>query len=134
MHHFSTLLSFQVGTNGIISFGSGFYEWNSELFPGLEADVSNVYLAAPFWSDVDISSGFGSIFYEILSAGDDRSEDLLASVSDFITNQTDRQFSGSWMMVAQWNEVPEFSFFGANDQVTTHKYMINGSSTKHCKY
>ena len=72
---------------------------------------------APFWSDVDIRV-IGEIFYEVHSAGDSaRSDDLLASVSEFITNQMGNQFSGSWMLVAQWDEVPEYSFSGFYDEV-----------------
>ena len=112
-----TIYTFQVGTNGIISFGLPFYLSSAVLFPGSFSDVTNTYVVAPFWSDVDIRS-VGEIFYEVHSTGDStRSDDLLASVSEFITNQTGNQFSGLWMLVAQWDEVPEYSFFGVYDEV-----------------
>ena len=91
----------QVGTNGIFSFARRFYFHSPEPFPGAS---SSSYLVAPFWSDNDISNGVGQVSYEIHPY---RTEAVIWT-SKFITEQRQTDFSGSWMLVAEWKNVPEF--------------------------
>ena len=61
---------------------------------------------APFWSDNDIRLD-GEIFYEVHVAGNNSNSDqILSQVNAFISNQTEDNFTGTWMLVAQWDEVP----------------------------
>ena len=55
----------------------------------------DVFLAAPFWSDVDLRGDEGEVFYEVHAAGTFNSDEYLANVSAFISNQQDVNFQAS---------------------------------------
>ena len=57
---------------------------------------------APYWFDNDPSS-HGNVSYEIHSI----SSLLLTQVSEYISNRESTQFTGNWMVVAYWLDVPE---------------------------
>lgn len=95
----------QIGTNGLISFGSAYNSFSNQVFPG---SVSASYLVAPFWDDVDIRGGNGEISYEIHESGY-----YLDHVSGFLRYQRPSQFEGSWMIIAYWDAV--HPFFGASN-------------------
>ena len=90
---------FQVTANGFLSFGRRASYFNPVLFP--ESSSYN-YLVAPFWADHDIRSS-GQISYEVHSSY----TALLSYVSTYISQQMDTNFTGSWMLVADWNEAPK---------------------------
>ena len=95
----------QVGTNGIISFRDPFYFHAPQLFPGIFSDVAGAYLVAPFWGDVDIRRA-GNVLYEVMTEGaSPEAADLIMEVSNFVSNQTGDDFSGTWMLVAMWDQV-----------------------------
>ena len=98
----------QIGSNGILSFGSGYNPFINELLP-----VPDVYLVAPYWDDVDIRFGSGQISYEIHQDGY-----FLDEVSEFIRRRRSAiPFEGRWMLVVYWDAVhPYFGFF--SDQVS----------------
>lgn len=100
----SYTLYHQIGTNGVISFEQPFTHHIPSLFPSDLTFISSAYLLAPFWSDVDISF-YGSIFYEVHATP---SSPLLSQVNEFISNYTETDFTGRWMLVAQWDEVHQF--------------------------
>ena len=115
------ILLFQIGTNGYFSFSEPFYSASPQTFPGVSTDVSSFYLVAPFWDDVDLRRR-GNIFYEVHTT--ETSQSLLSQVSNFVSNGS---FSGTWMLVARWDEVHSWpdgesdgfrefiaSFFGIN--------------------
>ena len=60
---------------------------------------------APFWADVDIEGGVGDISYQVYSTG----SPLLDTVNAFISNESNFNFNGYWMLLAQWNGVSAFS-------------------------
>ncbi len=68
------------------------------------------FSVAPFWADIDISSG-GEIRYEVHTSASNTS--FLATVSSFITAETESVFMGEWMLVAEWREVPLIDFVSA---------------------
>ena len=73
-----------------------------------------MFVAAPYWADID-NSFTGEIWYETHTAGSGEnsteSNALLEEVSAFIrARQGVPSFSGSWMLVATWNESFPFSF------------------------
>ena len=108
--HFYTVLYLflQVGTNGIISFGAPWRFFDPMPFPTNSLSTRDTYVVALFWNDHDMRLE-GDIFYETHSAlsGNPTSSNLLDYVSAFIRNRTQsaRDFSGQWMLVAQWDEV-----------------------------
>ena len=61
---------------------------------------------APFWVDINIANddGVGTVGYEV----HDQNGLFLSQVSDFISRQQRTNFSGQWMVVAEWRDVPEF--------------------------
>ena len=70
-----------------------------DIQPGAAAFV------APYWIDNDPSVQ-GSVVYEV----HERSSALLQRVSDFISRDQNVEFSGVWMLVVFWLDVPEFFF------------------------
>ena len=71
-----------------------------EPFPTSTADVFWSYIAAPFWSDISTTTS-GSVSWELIN-----SDDTLRQVSNLIQAQTgDNYFSGTWMLVAYWENV-----------------------------
>ena len=97
----------QIGTNGIISFQQPFTHHIPSLFPSELTFISSAYLLAPFWSDVDISL-YGSIFYEVHNNSNSL---LISQVNRFLSNYTETDFNGTWMLVVQWDEVHQFPGF-----------------------
>ncbi len=63
------------------------------------------YLVAPFWANVDISNRVGDVSYEVHSS--DISPEYINIVSSFISQQEQVQFNGRWMLLAEWNSVPQ---------------------------
>ena len=57
---------------------------------------------APYWIDGDPSVR-GNVSYEVHTAG----SPLLRNVSDYVSSSQSVRFSGTWMMVAYWWDVPE---------------------------
>ena len=110
---FTTLLPllFQVATNGLLSFSEAFSHWAPEPFPGVFTIVQNSLLIAPFWDDVDISGGGGSVSYQIFSSEDNDSlaNTNLNAVNTYVNSvHGDGSFMGIWMLVAYWNQVSPY--------------------------
>ena len=122
---YSLLNPLQVGTNGYFSFGTRQTVYSPSLFS--PTSTPN-YLVAPFWADINTNI-HGSISYEVhnTSAGSS-STALLNRVSTFISNQQSTQFSGTWMLVASWNQVSQIS--GSSSVVSLlhgHMYFLSDS-------
>ena len=62
-------------------------------------------VVAPFWADINVNDG-GNIWYETHT--NSTSAALLTQVNEFIQTQHSNVFTGTWMLVAEWNNVPEF--------------------------
>lgn len=60
------------------------------------------YIVAPYWSDIDTSTS-GSVSYEFHT--NKTSLPLLHKVSKYIRQREHNYFSGTWMLVAEWNNV-----------------------------
>lgn len=89
----------QVGSNGIISFGTSAYNSHSNsAFPG----ATGRYLVAPYWDDINIANG-GTIAYETIQSGF-----LLEEVNAYIQRKLPTQFEGTWMLVGYYNAVRPF--------------------------
>ena len=82
------------------------------MFPG---SVSDRYLVAPFWDDVDIREGNGEISYEIHDSGY-----YLDHVSGFIRAIAPSNFQGTWMLVAYWDAV--HPYIGTDNPEVNYAY------------
>lgn len=97
--HLSNIIScFQIGTNGVFSFGY------RELAYFFYLTHFNRFTADPFWGDVDISNGVGEIKYEIHPSP----SVLIDQVSTFISVKRGLEFVGTWMLLCYWQNVPEY--------------------------
>ena len=77
-------------------------DFTPTLFP-----EEHSFLVAPYWSDINILRGGVSaeIPYEVHTSGS-----LLSQVNAFISEEQNVSFSGQWMLVVEWREVPPFGF------------------------
>lgn len=80
--------------------GSPFTQFSPELFP-----INGQYLVAPFWADVDIHGGVGSIGYQVYTSGSAE----IDTINSFITNEEGFSFTACWMLVAEWDQVSTFN-------------------------
>ena len=87
----------QVTSNGIFSFGREAHLHNPVLFP---ESVFYNNLVAPYWVNSDIQQS-GRISYEVHST----TASLISIVNNFIQQQDDEDFVGTWMMVATFSEI-----------------------------
>ena len=106
--------------NGIIYIGIHFGECCpvsfNELPPGTTPFI------APYWIDSD-SSVRGNVSYEAHGTN----SSLLQRVSDYISVSQNLSFSGTWMMVAYWWDVPELFL---DDTVST-EYVFGCLDSKY---
>ena len=113
----------QVNTNGILSFDVGFPQCCPRPFPVGD----DVFLVAPFWSDVDIRM-VGDISFEVHSVDDLDSWVHLREVNSFVSNYTGNQFDGTWMLVAFWDSVHPYPHGdGRQDEFTVCLCGLNFS-------
>ena len=74
------------------------------------------YLVAPFWAQNDISHRVGHVAYEVHDT--ENSETYLSLVSAYISGHQQVQFDGTWMLLAEWNSVPQFQ---GSISIVSHK-------------
>lgn len=89
----------QVTSNGFFSFGREAHLHNPVLFP---ESVFYNHLIAPYWVNSDIRLS-GRISYEVHTS----MTGLMSQVNNFIQQEDDEEFVGTWMMVATFSEVPQ---------------------------
>lgn len=93
-----------MGSNGHVSFRIDYTHFDAELFPTTNPNIYWDFVAAPFWSDIDLREE-GSVSWEIHNL--EQSQDLINSVSIFIRENYNgaEEFDGTWMMVVYWEDV-----------------------------
>ena len=99
---YATIPLLQVETNGLISFGAPIFD---DFGPSLISEYD--FIVAPFWSDVDFGTGVGQIRYEVHTTSNVGST-FLSNVSQFIQEQINTSFTGQWMLLVEWEQVPQF--------------------------
>ena len=92
----------QVCTNGYFVFDYILTSYIPYLFTGFDT----YSLVAPFFTDIDISNGVGQIRYEIHTTA--TSEYLLSNVNKLINEHMGTEFSGEWLLIAEWRDAPAF--------------------------
>lgn len=115
----------QVSSNGYFSFDNEVTDSTPQLFSSSSLPA---YLVAPFWAHNDISNRVGDISYEVHSFV--VSLNYINLVSSFISQQQQVKFNGSWMLLAEWNSVPQFS--GSVSVVSKVTLTVNSLAIKSC--
>ena len=59
-------------------------------------------MVAPYWSDNDIRSS-GDVCYEVHDGNDPSG--VMSDISNYISYKTNTDFSGVWMLLAEWKDV-----------------------------
>ena len=104
-------MSLQVCANGVISFRRAVTSHQSFLFPS-----SDNFVVSPFWADNDIRLA-GEVSYEVHSGADS----LLNGVSTFIRSYEENEFIGTWMLLAEWNQVHPYPYGGGTINSVTEQ-------------
>ena len=104
--------------NGIIYIDSPVGELHPKPFMCLPPRTTPII--APYWIDNDPSVG-GNVSYEVHTTG----SPLLRNVSDYISSNQHVRFTGTWMMVAYWWDVPELFLNNTVRQSTCMKLHIH---------
>ena len=68
--------------------------------------MNTLSLAAPFFTDIDISIGIGRIMYAVYNAT--IPEPILSSVNSVINEHMLTDFHAKWLLVAEWDNVPKY--------------------------
>ena len=105
----------QVFANGVIYIDSPIGECCPFDFSELSLEATP--FIAPYWIDNDLSVR-GNVSYEVHGA----ESLLLREVSDYISSSQNVTFSGTWMMVAYWWDVPELFL---DDSVRQNTYTLS---------
>ena len=87
----------QVSTNGILSFGSSFTQFQPLPFP-----FTSPPLIAPFWADFDLQKG-GSVYYRQTAQ-----PDILQQIEFAVSRASGLQFRPTLAFIATWDAVPAF--------------------------
>ncbi len=107
-------------SNGIISFGKPFYWWYPSVFPSRYFGVQQSNVVAVFWNDHDhrLPSSGSQITYKVYKPEQGVAAlEKLEQISAFISTQNGEDFSGMWMLVAYWRDVPQYPFGSSYYQV-----------------
>ena len=81
-----------------------YLHFSAELFPTAEPNIYWGFVAAPFWSDIDLRLE-GQVSWDIYT---EQSPEMLTMVTSFIRENANATFNGTWMMVAFWEDVHPF--------------------------
>ena len=104
----------QIMVNGVIYIGRSYGECCPLKFTALPLDATP--FIAPYWIDSDPSVR-GNVSYEVHTGN----TSLLQQVSDYISSNQSVEFSGTWMIVAYWWDVPELFL----DDTVSFEYAQN---------
>ena len=97
----------QVSNNGYFSMGETPRYYALDIFPS----PSNYSIVAPFAADITTSST-GDVRYS-----ESFTNSQLNYISEHIRSEMGNSFSGTWMLVAEWNGVPLLSQSSVSMQV-----------------
>ena len=107
----------QISSNGFFTFDSEVTYSTPQIF---STTFPPAYMVAPFWANNDLPNRIGSISYEVHNH--EISSNYISSVSAYISQQQQVRFNGSWMLLAEWNNVSQF---GGSLSVVSNKLCFN---------
>ena len=110
-----------MSSNGLLSFGSGFSDYLSQIFPRSGPPP----LIAPYWTDIDLSGGVGDVRYTVYTT--ENGESYIDQVNEFLANETDG-FIATTILVAQWIDVCPFGNHFCSEVPKLH----NSTSLAYC--
>ena len=91
----------QVTTDGYFSFGRAV-----TCCPTLSLSQSTSnFIVAPFEANTNIATSKGNVSYEVHNIT--TSPSFLSEANRYIQQNLQPGFSGTWMLVAEWNSVPQ---------------------------
>ena len=71
--------------------------------------MRNGYLVTPFWDDIDISGGGGSVYYQVFTSGNGSDSTNVNTVNAYINSvHGDSNFTGTWMLLVKWDHVSPY--------------------------
>ena len=88
----------QVSTNGVVSFGSHFSNYNSRHFPLSTGDK----LIAPFWDNSNVRNG-GQVLFRLSD-----NQTLLNQVGSTINDALEFDFTPTMLFIVTWSGLPEY--------------------------
>ena len=96
-----------------MSFGGSFSNFSPQRFP-----YGSYPLIAPYWTDIDLSSGIGNVTYTVYTAGSINGDCYVDLVNKFLANElkTD-SFTATSMLVAQWIDVCPYGNSRCNEVI-----------------
>ena len=92
----------------MISFSRPFYYSYPSPFPGYYY-LRRFYVVAPYWADHDIRRD-GEVYYEALVKGESSDDRVLNRVNHYITLNADPEFVGTFMILAEWQNVHPYPY------------------------
>ena len=119
----------QVGTNGIISFGSHFNNYQAHIFPYSNGSVIyQSHVIAPYWTDNDARLN-GRVSWEMYGTSDGQiSTEIIAKVRTFIiTNIKSNRFDANFVFVANWSQMHPFPAGEYNSDPEPYYDMVRKS-------
>lgn len=108
----------------MISIGFGHFNFFSAVrFPSTSSLINSANVLAPYWNDHDLRGFNGGINYNVFSLerGDD---EVINSISTLISNQRGMNFSGIWMLVADWNDAQSYPAISGSDRTNTYQATV----------
>ena len=106
-----------MGTNGYFTF-----QRYTGAVPFPFDSTTNELLVAPFFVDIDIRQ-VGQISYEVHNST--ISETILSRVDLLINRSMSTEFHGQWLLVAKWDDVPEY---GGNSSIVSNLLSLSSYS------
>ena len=91
------LLSVQVSSNGLLSFGTSFNQWTPEAFP-----LSSAIIVAPFWDDIHLTQT-GVAQYNVITSASNST--IIDQVESFLKTNRNVELDLNWVLVAKWVNV-----------------------------
>ena len=106
----------QVSTNGVVSFGDPFTDYNTRPFPLSTSDI----LLAPFWDDSNVVIG-GQVLFRLSD-----NQTLLNQVGSIINDTLEYDFTPTMLFIVTWNSIPAFG--GSRNIVSVIIIIISHTS------
>ena len=103
-----------------MSFGGSFSNFSPQRFP-----YGSYPLIAPYWADIDLSSGIGNVRYTVYTTGNINGDCYVDLVNKFLVNELETDsFTATSMLVAQWIDVCPYGNSRCNEVIIIVTIMI----------